>query len=182
MTIMGQQITSLVQSVAQVQAFLHTQNLARSQRHPITINVGDDETYTIPRVPAPNPPPVPMATVKALVPVAAPDTAPALNNPPILTGLMKAHTVMEAWSEWKDGRLGQPAIRDLEERWGSRWRPSNIIRVQFCRRKVIWDAVLNAITRGKSEEDAIEEVEQLRAGQSLNKLVDRLKQRRRHRD
>ena len=53
-----------------------------------------------------------------------------------------------------------------------------MVRVQFCRRKVIWDEVLARVTRGKTEEEAVAELELLRAGRSLNQLVDELKQRR----
>ncbi|KAJ0127079.1 Uncharacterized protein HZ326_29818 [Fusarium oxysporum f. sp. albedinis] len=63
--------------------------------------------------------------------------------------------------------------------WGSRWRPGNRVRVQFCRRKVIWDELLARTASGKNEEEAVAELELLRAGRSLNRLVDELKQRRR---
>ena len=74
---------------------------------------------------------------------------------------------------------GRPAIQELEERWGSRWRPGSMIRVQFCRRKVIWDELLTRVARGQSEDEAVAELERLRADRSLNRLVDVLKQRRR---
>jgi hypothetical protein len=63
----------------------------------------------------------------------------------------------------------------LEETWGSRWRPGNGVRVQFCRRKVIWDELLARMASGKSEEEAVAELELLRAGWSLNRLVNELK-------
>jgi hypothetical protein len=56
---------------------------------------------------------------------------------PVLAALARAFTVKHVWREWQEGLAGQPAIRELEEKWGSRWRPSNVARVQFCRRKVI---------------------------------------------
>ncbi|KAF2185275.1 hypothetical protein K469DRAFT_576716, partial [Zopfia rhizophila CBS 207.26] len=90
-------------------------------------------------------------------------------------------TVKDVWREWKEGFVGLPAVRELEERWGSRWRPGNVVRVQFCRRKVIWDELLARIARGKGEEEAVTELELLRAGRSLNQLIDELKQRRQHR-
>jgi hypothetical protein len=71
---------------------------------------------------------------------------------PVFTALARAFTVKDAWREWKEGIAGQPAIRELEEKWGSRWRPGNTIRVQFCRRKVIWDEVLARVAQGKSEQ------------------------------
>jgi hypothetical protein len=99
---------------------------------------------------------------------------------PVFTALAKAYTVKDVWREWKEGLGGQPAVQELEEKWGSRWRPGNTVRVQFCRRKVIWDELLARVARGKSEEEAVTELELLRAGRSLNQLVDNLKQRRQH--
>ncbi|RKK12793.1 hypothetical protein BFJ65_g12053 [Fusarium oxysporum f. sp. cepae] len=123
----------------------------------------------------------------------APSTAPTLNfntapapapeppvpGMPVVAALAKVFTVRDVWKEWEEGIAGQPAVRVLEETWGSRWRPGNGIRVQFCRRKVIWDELLACTASGKNEEEAIAELELLRAGRSLNRLVDELKQRRR---
>jgi Centromere DNA-binding protein complex CBF3 subunit, domain 2/Transcriptional activator of glycolytic enzymes len=119
---------------------------------------------------------------------AAPAPAPALATPshnvepaglPVTTALARVYTVRDVWREWQEGLAGRPAIRELEERWGSRWRPGNTLKVQFCRRKVIWDAVRARTARGKTEEEAVAELEQLRAGRSLNQLVDELRQHRR---
>ena len=117
----------------------------------------------------------------------APGPAPVLEpeptgeTPPIVARLAKIFTVEDAWREWKEGLGGRPAVQELEGRWGSLWRPGGTLRVQFCRRKVIWDAILARVASGRSEEEAVAEVERLRAGQSLNRLVDALKQRRRPR-
>jgi hypothetical protein len=56
---------------------------------------------------------------------------------PTFIALAKALTIKYIWKEWKNGFAGRPAARELEEKWGSRWRPGNTIRIQFCRRKVI---------------------------------------------
>ena len=58
-------------------------------------------------------------------------------GPPVYAELAKAYTVQDVWREWQDGLGGRPAVRELEEAWGSRWRPGNMVRVQFCRRKVL---------------------------------------------
>jgi hypothetical protein len=108
-----------------------------------------------------------------------PSTAP-VPGPPVYTELAKAYTVRDAWREWREGLAGRPAVQELEEAWGSRWRPGNTVRVQFCRRKVLWDKVLARVARGKTKEEAIIELELLRAGRSLNQLADKLKHRRRH--
>jgi hypothetical protein len=112
-------------------------------------------------------------------PAPAPAPGPAAEpGLPAVTALARVYTVTDAWREWQEGLAGRPAIRELEERWGSRWRPGNTVKVQFCRRKVIWDAVRARVARGKTEEEAVAELEQLRAGRSLNQLVDELRQRR----
>lgn len=111
---------------------------------------------------APAPPPLP--------------TAPE-SSPPVVTALPKVYTVQDVWREWKEGVAGQPAVQELEERWGSRWRPGTNIRVQFCRRKVIWDEVRARIAKGRTEEEAVKELEQLRGHGTLNRLVDSIKQR-----
>jgi hypothetical protein len=85
---------------------------------------------------------------------------------PVVAALAKVFTVRDVWKEWEEGIAGQPAVRVLEETWGSRWRPGNGIRVQFCRRKVIWDELLARTASGKSEEEAVAELELLRAGRS----------------
>jgi hypothetical protein len=109
----------------------------------------------------------------------APSPAPE-PGPPVYTALAKAYTVGDVWREWKEGLAGRLAVRELEETWGSRWRPGNTVRVQFCRRKVIWDEVLARVARGRGEEEVVAELELLRAGRSLNQLVDELKHRRQH--
>ncbi|KAM4055507.1 hypothetical protein HRG_015031 [Hirsutella rhossiliensis] len=73
---------------------------------------------------------------------------------PIVTALARVFTVGDVWKEWEEG-------------------------VQFCRRKVIWDELLARMASGKCKEAAVAELELLRAGRSLNRLVDELKQRRR---
>ncbi|KAG6989224.1 High-osmolarity-induced transcription protein 1 [Fusarium oxysporum f. sp. conglutinans] len=117
----------------------------------------------------------------APAPAPAPALAPEPLAPdmPVVTALAKVFTVRDVWKEWEEGIAGQPAVRVLEELWGSRWRPGNRVRVQFCRRKVIWDELLARTASGKNEEEAVAELELLRAGQSLNRLIDELKRRRR---
>jgi hypothetical protein len=132
--------------------------------------------------------PVPMPMLGGLVPAIAASTAAGsppsiapVPGPPIYTELAKAYTVQDAWREWREGLAGRPAVQELEEAWGSRWRPGNTVRVQFCRRKVLWDEVLARVARGKTEEEAVAELELLRAGRGLNQLADELKHRRQRR-
>ena len=119
----------------------------------------------------------------APTPAQPPPLAPgAASEPrmPVFTALAKAFTVKDVWREWREGFAGRPAVHELEEKWGSRWRPGNTVRVQFCRRKVIWDELLARVARGKSEDEAVAELELLCAGRGLNQLVDDLKRRRQH--
>ncbi|KAK4096054.1 hypothetical protein N658DRAFT_393288, partial [Parathielavia hyrcaniae] len=104
-------------------------------------------------------------------------SSPSPAEAPIITSLPKAFTVQDVWKQWAEGFAGQPAMQELEERWGARWRLGNAVKVQFCRRKVVWDTLLSRIAQGKSEEEAIAELEVLRAGKSLNQLADKLRQR-----
>ncbi|KAJ6437909.1 hypothetical protein O9K51_09331 [Purpureocillium lavendulum] len=115
----------------------------------------------------------------APAPAPAPTQEPLVPGMPIVTALARVFTVRDVWKEWEEGFAGQKAVRELEETWGSRWRPGNGVRVQFCRRKVIWDELLGRMASGKCKEEAVAELEHLRAGRSLNRLVDELKQRRR---
>jgi hypothetical protein len=100
---------------------------------------------------------------------------------PVYKALATIYIVKDAWQEWHEGFAGWLAIRELKKQWGSRWRPGNTVRVQFCWRKVIWDVLQACTARSKSVEKTIAELEQLRAGQSLNRLVDKLRQQREHR-
>jgi len=129
----------------------------------------------------PAPVAVPVTAIQATIAVPA-ATAPLGQGPPIYAALATVYTVKDAWREWQEGLAGRPAVRELEEKWGSRWRPGNTVRVQFCRRKVLWDALLARVARGKSEDEAVAELEQLRAGRSLSRLVDELRQRQQRRD
>lgn len=114
------------------------------------------------------------APAAASVPTPTPISEP---GPPVVTALPKVFTVRDVWREWKEGVAGHPAIQELEERWGSRWRPGSNIRVQFCRRKVIWNELRTRIAKGRTEEEAITELEQLRGHRTINRLVDSIKQR-----
>jgi hypothetical protein len=106
-------------------------------------------------------------------------TATAAAGVPTFAALAKALTIKDIWKEWNGGFAGRPAVRELEEKWGARWRPGNTIRIQFCRRKVIWDEIQARIARGKSEDEAIAELELLRGGRGMNYLADKLKKQRR---
>jgi len=98
-------------------------------------------------------------------------------EPPVYT-LIKARTVNEVWREWNEGILGGPAVKDLELKWGSRWRPLPKERVAFCRRKVIIDDILKQQQHGESVSDAVTALELVRGDRSLDWLIKEIKRRR----
>ena len=77
-----------------------------------------------PATTTPTPAPVPVGVG---VPMAS--SAGAAPGLPVVSALARAFTVADVWREWKEGLAGRPAIRELEETWGSRWRPGNAVRV-----------------------------------------------------
>ncbi|KAI1111490.1 transcriptional activator of glycolytic enzymes-domain-containing protein [Nemania sp. NC0429] len=80
-------------------------------------------------------------------------------------------TVEEVWKEYRQGMDGQPAIEKLDSIWGSRWRPEPRGRTWYSRRKVIWDKIKEFIAEGMDEDAAVQEVEKLRDGGTINKLI-----------
>ncbi|KAI1408673.1 transcriptional activator of glycolytic enzymes-domain-containing protein [Hypoxylon sp. FL1857] len=87
-------------------------------------------------------------------------------------------TVEEVWKEYREGMDGQPAIEELDATWGSRWRPEPRGRTWYSRRKVIWDKIKEYMAEGLEEEDAVREVEKLRDGNTINKLIRMLQDER----
>lgn len=100
---------------------------------------------------------------------AAPTAAPTAYYQPTL------NTVPEVWKEWAVGINGGPAVSTLDNRWGISWRRSTQVAKWFSRRKVIWDKVRSLVAAGHHELAAVEQVERLRDGQSLNQLLQTLK-------
>ena len=93
--------------------------------------------------------------------------------------LKVVRNVPDAWREWSQGIQGGPAVRDLEAKWGYYWRPGAQARVAFSRRKTIWDEIIRRIAHGTPEATAVQQVEELRAGKSLNKLREHLQRQAR---
>jgi len=50
-------------------------------------------------------------------------------GPLVYEALVILYIVKDAWREWHEGFASRLAIRELEEQWGSRWRPGSTIRV-----------------------------------------------------
>ncbi|KAI1076931.1 transcriptional activator of glycolytic enzymes-domain-containing protein [Whalleya microplaca] len=91
-------------------------------------------------------------------------------------------TVEEVWREYRQGMDGQHSIEWLDATWGSRWRPEPRGRTWYSRRKVIWDKIKEFINNeGMSEDEAVREVEKLRDGGTINKLIRMLQEERKDR-
>jgi Transcriptional activator of glycolytic enzymes len=99
--------------------------------------------------------PSPMAEIAVKLAAEPAAELAVVSGIPTVTCLPKVFTVADVWREWKEGVAGGPAIESLEEQYGHRWRPGNTMTVQFCRRKVVLDALKALIARGRSEEEAI---------------------------
>ncbi|XP_044715448.1 centromere DNA-binding protein complex CBF3 subunit [Hirsutella rhossiliensis] len=99
--------------------------------------------------PAPAPSTVPTLNLNtAPAPAPAPAPEPLVPGMPIVTALARVFTVGDVWKEWGEGFAGQKAVRELEETWEAAGA-GNGVRVQFCRRKVIWDELLARMASGK---------------------------------
>ncbi|KAH6645143.1 transcriptional activator of glycolytic enzymes-domain-containing protein [Truncatella angustata] len=87
-------------------------------------------------------------------------------------------TVEEVWKEYRHGIDGQPAVEQLDADWGSRWRPEPRGRTWYSRRKVIWDKIKEYMADNMPEDEAVKEVEKLRDGGTINKLIRMLQDER----
>ena len=80
---------------------------------------------------------------------------------------------MNLWKEYDRGfvsgidMLCGPAIRDLNERFGSKWRVDDKCRKPYSRRKSIWEAILRASTNLNLPPDTV--VQKIQRWQDNNK-------------
>jgi hypothetical protein len=91
-------------------------------------------------------------------------------------------TVEGLWREWTVGLQGQPSIRDLDSRWGSRWRTGQQSELQWysLRLEVIKEIQRVAKVERLAEEAAMWKlhVDQQRMGCSLDRFCKRLRTNR----
>jgi len=86
------------------------------------------------------------------------------------------HTVHDLWKEWTEGLCGGPAVKDLEERWGTEWRKEDTERRFFNNRRVVLNEVKRVAAEQKiSEAEAVEVVERRRLSISPTCSLDRLR-------
>ena len=77
-------------------------------------------------------------------------------------------TVTGLWTEWMEGINGGPAVRDLEENFGARWRSNATERAFFYRRKSIIKYVIHyASEHTIDESEAVARVEDMRKSMKL---------------
>ena len=129
------------------------------------------------------------ATASPPVPVPLPLAALARTAPsiPDYTMSRTIQTIPELWQEWTLGLLGQPAIKKLDELYGSRWRtgPGKASERQFySRRKTLITkiqrlATILAASHGGDPPYQLVvaqlEEQRQRSGLSLSKVIDTLK-------
>ncbi|KAK9456477.1 transcriptional activator of glycolytic enzymes-domain-containing protein [Dipodascopsis uninucleata] len=88
-------------------------------------------------------------------------------------------TVPDLWEEWEHGLNGGPIVRELEEKYGTRWRQNSAERKFFCLRKVIIDYIMKLCQQdGVSIEEAVGRVEEMRKVNqftSLQRLAEHIK-------
>ncbi|KAI0843846.1 transcriptional activator of glycolytic enzymes-domain-containing protein [Daldinia vernicosa] len=129
-----------------------------------------------PSRPARPPPTSPSTSSQAVQPRPAAQTPGSAVPPQYKYGTVG--TVEEVWKEYREGMDGQPAIEELDAAWGSRWRPEPRGRTWYSRRKVIWDKIKEYMAEGLDEDEAVREVERLRDGNTINKLIRMLQDER----
>lgn len=87
-------------------------------------------------------------------------------------------TVAGLWQEWKSGLNSSPSVESLEARYGPKWRTSQAERKFYSRRKVIIEEITKRIAAGIEGWRAVEEVEEVRGGKSLDGLSKMIVERR----
>ena len=81
-------------------------------------------------------------------------------------------TVVELLRIWREGIAGMPAIDELEQRFGCKWRSHKNEREFFSTRKVIIDEVAwRASASGTAEKDVAKQMDRQKGQASLDRLM-----------
>ncbi|CCH58396.1 hypothetical protein TBLA_0A06030 [Henningerozyma blattae CBS 6284] len=83
------------------------------------------------------------------------------NGIPSYTILKAPNSVRTIWEEYKNGINGSPSIKELEEKYGNKWRLKRN-RKTFARRKRLYKFILKGIEKGNTAEDMIKILEERR--------------------
>jgi hypothetical protein len=90
------------------------------------------------------------------------------STPPTYQMSRTIETTHDLWTEWTIGLGGNPSVQSLEDTYGAAWRPAQIERVFFSRRKVIIDEIRTRHAAGISLAAAVEELELVRKRSKLS--------------
>ena len=82
---------------------------------------------------------------------------------PVYVLRRKLTTVYEAWQEYKYGLDGNPSVESLVKKYRAKWIKSKSDESLFYQRRRIYDYILNQMTNGKAEANAVKELEDYRA-------------------
>lgn len=102
---------------------------------------------------------------------------------PVFTFDKTITSVKDAWKEYCKGVNGGPAVKDLENRYGAKWRSVNATKKFYSRRKILYRAIEVGVSRGSTEVECIQRLETIRTRKeggrttlkSLNWLTNYLK-------
>ena len=100
-----------------------------------------------------------------------------LEIPPFYTQSRNFTTVKQVWKEFADGIDGNPSVRQLEQKFGNEWRISKPDSMFFYRRRKIYDYVEDEIANGKSADQVVQELDDLKTtnGWTLSQLQNHLR-------
>lgn len=106
--------------------------------------------------------------------------APPATQIPMYKMSRSLSNVAGLWQEWKQGLSGEPSVESLEARYGPKWRTSQAERKFYSRRKVIIEEITKRISAGMDQWRAVEEVEEVRGGKSLDGLSKMIVERKKN--
>ena len=70
--------------------------------------------------------------------------------------------VNELWQEYKYGIDGNPSLESLLEKYGTSWITSRASKIRYTYRKQVFDFILKEIASGKSENEAVNDLDYFR--------------------
>ena len=82
--------------------------------------------------------------------------------PPTYVLLRHLYTVPQVWQEYKYGVNGNPSVESLVQQFGTGWLKTNTEGKYYKGRKRIYEYISNEIANGKSEQDAVQDLEEFR--------------------
>ena len=98
------------------------------------------------------------------------DGAPTASdsNIPKYTLCRSLSTVHEVWKEYTEGFGNNASVKELEQKYGAMWRREPKEQRYFSRRNILYKKIEELIRSGITEEDAVHELEALRAAKKLS--------------